>query len=114
MTIYCLCSPYLVDIVSQLDLLKVAGSCSAGHDRLPPLHVARAQVVGCLEVVWVMAIVTEEEWLDDGLVDYRGDNRDPRGVWFSGRLVHHQFCLFVLPVRKEEKALGAAEADLLI
>ena len=95
------CSPHLVDKVAQLDLLKVARSCSARHDRFPPSHIARAQVVGCLEVVRVMTIVAEEERLDDRLVDYGGHDRDPRSVWLSRRLIHYQFRLFVSPARKE-------------
>ena len=61
-----------------------------------------------LEVVWVMAVVTEEERLNDRLVDHRGDDRDPRGVWLSRRLIHHKLGLFVSPMRKKEEALGSS------
>ena len=94
-------SSHLVHILSKFDLLKVAGSCSACHDCLPPLHIACAQIVGGLEVVWVMTIVTEEERLNDWLIDHCGDDRYPRGVWLSRCLIHHKLRLFVSPIEEE-------------
>ena len=66
--------------VSKFNLLKVARCCCAGHNSLPSSHITSAEVVSSFEVVWMMAVVAEEVWLDHRLVDDSRDDRYARGV----------------------------------
>ena len=94
---------YLMNIIAQFDFFKVPRSCCTGHDCLPPFYIASAKVVSLFDVVWMVTIVTKEEWLDHGLVDHSRYNRYTRSIWFRSSFVHQQFCFLITPVMKKKK-----------
>ena len=100
---------HLQYIRTQFDLLEVEGGRCAGHERLPVAKAAVALVVGASQLAGMMAVVSEEKWLDDGLVDNGGYHRQAWGSRVHGCLVEIAFSLRVgvaVSERERERERG--------